>query len=260
MMVSRGGESLPEVGGHVVARQWAAVEGMGVDGQHPGVARLPQPPLDIAGSARCSGQPGEPFKLAAEVDTAIRSLGGDDNFQLLSASQHNPAVRQPGERLLHEGDVILAEISPSVAGQFTQICRSVVLGESSDIQRRSFATQLEAFDAGMRRATPGTPVSDVAAEMNAVLAERGYEKYNHPPYMRTRGHTMGLGALAPLDVSESNHTVLEEGMSFVLHPNQYFPECGYLLCGDQVVIRETGAHSLAARPPQLDVLEGEVAE
>lgn len=200
------------------------------------------------------------YELAAEVDTAIRSLGADDNFQLLSASQHNPAVRQPGDRLLHEGDVILAEISPSVDGQFTQICRSVVLGEASDIQRQSFAMQLAAFDAGRRRATPGIPVSDVAAEMNAVLAERGYEKYNHPPYMRTRGHTMGLGALAPLDVSESNHTILEEGMSFVLHPNQYFPECGYLLCGDQVVIRETGAQSLAARPPQLDVLEGEVAE
>jgi hypothetical protein len=34
-------------------------------------------------------------------------------------------------------------------------------------------------------------------------------------------------------------------MSFVLHPNQYFPEVGYLLCGDQVLVEADGGRSLA---------------
>lgn len=197
-------------------------------------------------------------ELAAEVGEAIRALGADDNFQLLSASQHNRAVRPPGERELAEGDVILGEISPSVEGQFAQICRSAAVGEPSEVHRASFATLLEALAAGMRTASAGTPVREVTAEMNAVLAERGYGDFNRPPYMRTRGHTMGLGAMAPIDVSERSDAVLEEGMSFVLHPNQYFPECGYLLCGDQVVIETDGARSLASRGPRLDVVGGAV--
>lgn len=204
-------------------------------------------------------RPGMPeHELAAEVDIAIRALGADDNFQLLSASQHNRAVRQPGDRILAEGDVILGEISPSVDGQFSQICRSAVIGAPTDDQRDSYGILLEAFETGLRRASAGTPIRDVAADMNAVLADAGYGEFNRPPYMRSRGHGMGLGAFSPLDIAESSDVVLEAGMSFVLHPNQYFPGCGYLLCGDQVVVEADGARSRAASGPRLDAVGTEV--
>ena len=54
--------------------------------------------------------------------------------------------------------------------------------------------------------------------------------------MRTRGHSMGLGPLVPADISDRSDVVLAAGMTFVLHPNQYLPESGYLLCGEQVLI------------------------
>ena len=53
------------------------------------------------------------YELAAEVYCFIKALGADDNFQLISASQHNLAVNPPSDRRLDVGDVILAEISPS---------------------------------------------------------------------------------------------------------------------------------------------------
>ena len=31
-------------------------------------------------------------------------------------------------------------------------------------------------------------------------------------------------------------TVLEPDMVFMIHPNQYLPETGYLLCGEPVVL------------------------
>ena len=40
------------------------------------------------------------FELAAELYCFMKELGAEDNFLLMSASQHNLAVRAAGERVL----------------------------------------------------------------------------------------------------------------------------------------------------------------
>jgi Xaa-Pro dipeptidase len=37
---------------------------------------------------------------------------------------------------------------------------------------------------------------------------------------------------------------LEQGMTFIIHPNQYIPETGYLTLGDTVVMTDKKAESL----------------
>ena len=69
------------------------------------------------------------FELAAELYCFMKKLGAEDNFLLMSASQHNLAVRAAGERVLDVGDIILSEITPCYRGQFVQICRTTVIGE-----------------------------------------------------------------------------------------------------------------------------------
>src|SRR5262249_27327252 len=71
------------------------------------------------------------YELAAELYCAMKKNGAEDNFLLLSASQHNLAVRAAGGRVLDEGDVILSEITPCYQGQFAQICRTTVIGKPS---------------------------------------------------------------------------------------------------------------------------------
>ena len=176
------------------------------------------------------------YIVAAEADIAMKERGAQDNFLYLSASQHNRAVHAPTDRVLAAGDILLAEISPCVDGHFAQICRSGVIGPVSDVRRDSFALLAEAFAAGLGICRPGVAVRDVAAAVNAPVVARGYDEYCRPPYMRTRGHSMGLGPLVPADISDRSDVVLAAGMTFVLHPNQYLPESGYLLCGEQVLI------------------------
>jgi Xaa-Pro dipeptidase len=40
--------------------------------------------------------------------------------------------------------------------------------------------------------------------------------------------------------------VLEPDMLFMIHPNQYLPETGYLLCGEPVLMTSEGAEVLTA--------------
>jgi Xaa-Pro aminopeptidase len=41
------------------------------------------------------------------------------------------------------------------------------------------------------------------------------------------------------------------GMIFMIHPNQYLPETGYLLCGEPVLMTENGAEPLTHRQATL---------
>jgi len=195
------------------------------------------------------------YELAAEVDAEMRAQGADDNFLLISASQHNRAVHAPTDRQLCHGDVILAEISPSVDGQFAQICRSAVIGQADQRQRDCFALLGEAFEIGLAGCRPGVTVPELAGAINTFVSDQGYGQYTKPPYMRSRGHSMGLGPLVPADISDRSDVTLAPGMTFVLHPNQYLPEAGYFLCGDQVLITNDGGQALSTPELALDTIE-----
>jgi Xaa-Pro aminopeptidase len=202
-------------------------------------------------------RPGMPeYVLAAEADVAMKELGAQDNFLLLSASQHNRAVHAPTGRLLAEGDILLAEISPGVDGHFAQICRSGVVGPVSEERREAYALLSEAFAAGLELCRPGVAVSDLAAAVNRPVVALGFEEFCKPPYMRSRGHSMGLGPLVPADISDRSDVLLAAGMTFVLHPNQYLPTSGYLLCGEQVLIRDGDPRLFSAPARELESIGG----
>ena len=189
--------------------------------------------------------------LAVELKWHMKALGAEDNFLLLCAGAHNRAVQPSNGRKLARGDIILAEITPSVGGQLTQICRTVVLGRPSDELIRKYALVVHAMDQGIAAARPGVPMSQVCRANNAVLEAEGYGEYCHPPHIRRRGHGLGFASLRPGDVALDNATVLEPDMLFMIHPNQYLPETGYLLCGEPVLMTPRGAEPLAARKAAL---------
>ncbi len=78
-------------------------------------------------------------ELAAEVEYAMRSHGTDDNFGMLTASDHNHCVHPPSDRRLRLGDIIIAEITPAFGGHFVQLCRTAVLGPANPLLREKFA-------------------------------------------------------------------------------------------------------------------------
>jgi len=193
-------------------------------------------------------------ELAVEVRWFTKSLGAEDNFLLLCAGPHNRAVQPSTGRRLQKGDIILAEITPSVRGQLAQICRTVVVGEASGELSDKYALVVHAMDECIDAAKPGVPMSEVCRAINTVLEAKGYGEYCHPPHIRRRGHGLGFASVLPGDVALDNDTVLEPGMLFMIHPNQYLPETGYLLCGEPILLTEQGVEPLTAQKAALAAL------
>lgn len=190
-------------------------------------------------------------ELAVELTWYTRSLGAEDNFLLLCAGPHNKAVAPSNGRRLQPGDIVLAEITPSYRGQLAQICRTLVIGVASVELKAKYELVVHAMHEGIRAAVPGVPMANVCRAINTVLEAEGYGEFCYPPHIRRRGHGLGFACNEPGDVALDNDTVLETGMVFMIHPNQYLPETGYLLCGEPVVMAPLGATPLTAQTAAL---------
>jgi Xaa-Pro aminopeptidase len=185
--------------------------------------------------------------LAVKCNLFTKSLGANDNFLMLCAQPHGRAVAASSTRPLAKGDILICEFTPSYEGQFAQICRTASVGAPADVAQEKYALVVRAMTAGIRAVRPGIPVSAVCGAIDAVLTEAGYGEYCRPPHMKRRGHGLGCGSLAPGDIMTENETPLEADMVFVVHPNQYLPETGYLLCGEPVRVTATGVDPLTTR-------------
>jgi Xaa-Pro aminopeptidase len=192
------------------------------------------------------------YELLAEMELAMRSAGADDNFNLLSSGNHNLAMHSPTDRRLVEGDIVIAEISPVVDGQVLQICRTIVLGKANPLLVEKYEMLVKALQESLKTVRTGRPASSMAIAMNKVIGEAGYAKYCAPPYMRARGHGMGVGSIAPGGViDDETHAPFEKGQVVVVHPNQYLPETGYLACGETVLITDDGIERLVESATRL---------
>ena len=199
-----------------------------------------------------SAEPGmSEDELAVALRIYTKSLGAEDNFLLLCAGPHNRAVAPSNGRRLQKGDILLAEITPSVGGQLAQICRTVVLGPAPAVLVEKYDLIVRAMDSGIAAAVPGAPMSTVCRAINVVLEAQGYGEFCHPPHIRRRGHGLGFACNDPGDVALDNERPLVPGMVFMIHPNQYLPETGYLLCGEPVLLTERGAEPLTAEKAAL---------
>src|SRR5262249_47543545 len=85
------------------------------------------------------------YELVAEVEAFLKTEGAEDNFMLIgSGGTEVFGMRPPTERVFQKGDSITTELTPQVNGYYAQICRTMVIGEPSAEQRRSFAIFHEA--------------------------------------------------------------------------------------------------------------------
>ncbi|MDR1247999.1 MAG: Xaa-Pro peptidase family protein [Treponema sp.] len=192
------------------------------------------------------------FQIVAEVEYALKKMGAEDNFMLISTGQKEVyGMTPPQNRVAKPGDLVLTELTPQLNGWWCQICRTVAKGEPSDIQKRIFGIFMEAEEAGLALVKPGVNINDVARVENDVFRKYGYGDYITSQYTRVRGHGHGMHLDEAPTVNEGVDLIIEEGMVIVIHPNTYNPETGYMVMGDPVVVTKDGNQMLSTTERKL---------
>jgi Xaa-Pro aminopeptidase len=192
------------------------------------------------------------YELVAEVEGFLKERGAEDNFMLIgSGGTEVFGMRPPTERRFQKGDNVTTELSPQVNGYYAQICRTLVLGEPSANQIRSFSIFREAQQAAEDFLKPGVNIRDVARVQNDVFRREGFGEYTGSKYTRVRGHNLGLHPDENPYVLEDVDCVVEEGMVLIAHPNTYLPLSGYMVFGDTLVVTSDGCQRLGQTEKKL---------
>jgi Xaa-Pro aminopeptidase len=202
---------------------------------------------------REAARPGRPqYEIVAEVEALLRKRGSPDNFMIIgSGGADVRGMAPPSERKLKIGDLVTTELTPSVEGYFAQICRTLVLGKASDMQKEAFAVYHEAMEAGIAAVKPGVTAGDIARAENDVFRKHGLGDYVTNKYTRVRGHGLGLMCDLKPNILEEIDVEIKPGMTIIVHPNTYHPEAGYIVLGDMLVVTDTGHERLTRTPAQL---------
>lgn len=189
--------------------------------------------------------------VVADTEAWLRSRGCPENFMIIgSGGPELRGMRPPTGRQLAPGDLVTTELTPCVDGYYAQICRTLVLGPASDVQKAAYDIYVEALEAGIARVRPGNTHGDIARAQNDVFRRHGLGQYVTSEYTRVRGHGVGLFVDGP-HVLEDVEMVLEPDMTLVVHPNTYHPVAGYIVLGDTVRVTVDGCKVLTRTPREL---------
>lgn len=192
------------------------------------------------------------YELVAEIEAFLKARGAEDNFMLIgSGGTEVFGMRPPTERKFQKGDNVTTELSPQVNGYYAQICRTLVLGEPSENQKRSFSIFREAQQAAEDFLKPGVNISDVARVQNDVFRREGFGEYTGPKYTRVRGHNLGLHPDENPYVLEDVSCIVDKGMVLIAHPNTYLPLSGYMVFGDTLAVTADGCVRLGQTEKKL---------
>jgi Xaa-Pro aminopeptidase len=202
---------------------------------------------------RKAARPGRAdYELVAEVEAFYRRQGVDDNFMIVGVGGSEVrGMAPPTGKRLKPGDLVTTELTPCVNGYYVQICRTLVLGAPSAEQTQAFGVFREALEAGVAAVRPGATAAEVAKAENDVFRRSGLGDYVTSAYTRVRGHGLGLFADTKPHILESVMTVIEKGMTLIVHPNTYHPTAGYIVLGDALIVAESGADVLTRTPREL---------
>ncbi|NPV53151.1 MAG: aminopeptidase P family protein [Firmicutes bacterium] len=191
--------------------------------------------------------PGVPeYYLAGLAEGKMRTLGANwFGFKTImgAGERSNGVVPTASDRILEEGDTLLAGVSPRYNGYSSAAGLSLFVGnKASAEQKRYLADAVEAFSLTREQLVPGRSAVEIDAVPRNFLKGRGYAPYMLVPYV----HTIGLlEAEAPF-FGPNSRDVLQPGMTVCIdvslfgHPTLYGVrvETGY-------VITEKGAEPLS---------------
>lgn len=175
------------------------------------------------------------YDIYGEMEHFLRKHRVEGSFNLIASGPFPVAPYiVPSERVLNPKDSLMLELTPRFQGFHTQLTVVHPLEEPSSRMKEfrdvAFAAQKE----GLKLLKPGNRASDVARAIKEVIEKAGFRM----PYRA--GHSMGHEHTEPPAIVVGDETVLQPGMTLVVHPCVMDANGDGVFFGDSYLITETG--------------------
>jgi Xaa-Pro aminopeptidase len=167
-------------------------------------------------------------------------LGSEQGiFRGSSEPLGRPAIlrgRHFQDRVLQKGDYISLLIENNGrGGYYTELARTMVLGQASSELRDAFAVVCEAQKYTAEKLKPGASCADIYAAHNAFMQSRGA-----PGEQRLYGHSQGYDMVERPLLRADEPMRLAAGMCMAVHPG-FFTKTNFVFICDNFLIHPDGS-------------------
>ena len=158
-------------------------------------------------------------ELVAAAEHAMQKLGMEQSFMIISSGRFSaennqmPTLHNTSSinKTLEVGDSVAMEITPKYRGYWTQIVRTISIGEPNDDLEEFRSITVGAIEAAKSILRAGIPIGDVVKKMREYVESKGYRL------------GMPCGHIAAVDLNEErmtedNDRLILPGMLLIIHP------------------------------------------
>lgn len=178
-------------------------------------------------------------KVAASLADLLRETGHDSAAFTIVASGPNGASphHESGGRPIRAKDAVVMDFGGQLSGYFSDITRTVCVGEPPEGFADVHDIVREAQEAAFRAVAPGVPAEEIDAVAREVITSTGYG--NH--FIHRTGHGIGLEIHEAPYIVQGNRRPLERGMCFSIEPGVYLEGRFGVRIEDIVAVTDKGA-------------------
>ena len=175
------------------------------------------------------------------------ALGGETPENIVAVGSNASYPHYSGNsRVVGEQDLVLMDFGCTYNGMYSDISRTVFVGDVTDEQRRIYEIVDEANAAAEAAAVEGAWIPDIDQAARDVLAKYGYAE----TLVNRVGHGIGYMVHEAPDIKKSDERRLERGMAFTIEPGIYIGGKVGMRIEDVVVINENGEREVLNKAPR----------
>lgn len=162
---------------------------------------------------------------------------GADGIKLLvvcSGERSSLPNAGPTTKTLNRGDIVRVDLLGSLSHFYSDVARTVVVGEASSRQKQMWKGIVETHHEVLDVVKPGIEVSDLYAVYARAMKKRGI------PPARFVGHGLGFGMHETPILGEMIHTPIKENMVLCIEPFFIDPGKDSYHIEDEIIVTRDG--------------------
>lgn len=167
----------------------------------------------------------------------MRKRGGEDAEGIVASGPNSSYPHYASyDRVIEEHDLMVLDFGCTYKGLYSDMSRTIFIGEPTEEQRRVYEIVDRAQLAAEAAAVEGGFIPNVDAAARDIIAQEGYDG----TLVNRVGHGIGYMIHEAPDIKKSNPRTLERGMAFSIEPGIYLAGRFGMRIENIVMINEEG--------------------
>jgi Xaa-Pro dipeptidase len=174
-------------------------------------------------------------QIAQKIFTLFEEKGMIPDFAIVASGPNAASPHHTvGKREIQENDVIILDIGGTYEGLFSDMTRTVFVGQPSKKQIDAYNTVLESNLVGIDAVKKGIPAKAIDKAGREIIENKNYGEY----FINRLGHGLGYSVHEAPYINGYNEIEIDNGMVFSIEPGIYIKDEFGIRIEDIIIVED----------------------